>query len=327
MKYSKDFLLELYEGMLRIRVCEERLVAPILSGEIKCPVHLCSGQEGISVGFCTALERGDYVFGNHRSHGHYLAKGGSLFGLIAEVFCKEDGCSLGRGGSMHLIDPDVGMLGSAPIVAGTVSLAVGAALASSIRNDGRVAVTFFGDGATNEGVLYEALNLAAVMKLPVLFVCENNLYATHMPIRECRPNPEILRIAEPFDIPGKRVEGNDVVEVYEAAREAVGLCRQGNGPYFLECMTYRLRGHVGPDDNIQGSHTDIRPPSEVEEWKTRDPISRFEMFLLKNRITLPDDLEATRQQIVQEVDTAFQKAMTCPFPDCGGLLEYVFSRT
>ena len=187
---------------------------------------------------------------------------------------------------MHLIDPSVGMMGAAPIVAGTVSLAVGAALASQIRANGRVSVSFFGDGATNEGVLFESLNIASLYKLPVIFVCENNLYATHMPTRECRPNDEIFRIAEPFDIHAERIDGNDVLAVFKAARSAVDGCKKGKGPFFIECLTYRLRGHVGPDDNIQGAHKDIRPDEEVILWKSKDPIINFERFLIEKGILL-----------------------------------------
>ncbi|HOO50524.1 MAG TPA: thiamine pyrophosphate-dependent dehydrogenase E1 component subunit alpha, partial [Alphaproteobacteria bacterium] len=225
MSHPKETLLSLLTMMLRIRMFEESLVDPILRGEVRTPCHLYSGQEAIAVGICTALSKDDHVFGNHRSHGHFLAKGGSMKALAAEIYCRESGCSRGRGGSMHLIDPNVGMLGSAPIVAGTISLAVGAALASSIRKDGRVAVSFFGDGATGEGVLYESLNFSALKKLPLIFACENNLYATHMPIRECRVDIPISKIAEPFDIKRYTVDGNDVLQVYEVSQKVVEICR------------------------------------------------------------------------------------------------------
>ncbi len=174
-QYPKKFLLDLYRQMVRIRVCEESFVEPILRKEILCPVHLYSGEEAIAVGVCAALKKEDYVFGTHRSHGHYLAKGGSLKELVAEVYCKETGCAKGRGGSMHILAPEVGMMGAAPIVAGTISLAMGAALAASIRHEERIAVSFFGDGAAGEGVLCEAINFAALHCLPLLLVCENNL--------------------------------------------------------------------------------------------------------------------------------------------------------
>lgn len=279
MGYTIGFLENLLRGMLRIRLCEESFVAPILNGEVHTPCHLYSGEEAIAVGICSALSTDDYIFGNHRSHGHFLAKGGSMKEMAAEIYCRVEGCSKGRGGSMHLIAPDIGMLGSAPIVAGTISLAVGAALASSIRDDGRrVAVSFFGDGATGEGVLYESLNFAALKKLPIIFACENNMYATHMPIRECRVNQPISRIAEPFGIEIHAVDGNDVLKVHEASQKAVESCRRGNGPVFMEFMTYRFRGHVGPDDNIQGSHTDIRPKEEIAVWMENDPIKKFESY-------------------------------------------------
>jgi len=284
-KYSKEILQQLYRTMLRIRLCEEGFIEPILNGDVHCPVHLYSGEEAISAGICASLNKMDYIFGNHRSHGHFLAKGGSMHELAAEIYCRETGCSRGRGGSMHLIDPDKGMMGSAPIVAGTISLAVGAALAASIRKDNRIAVCFFGDGATGEGVLYESLNFAALRKLPLIFVCENNLYATHMPVQACRVKNNIYKIAEPFLIESHEIDGNDVLQVYEAGQNAVEECREGEGPVFLEFLTYRFRGHVGPDDNIQGSHTDIRPKEEVEEWRKRDPIVIFEKYLLENDLT------------------------------------------
>lgn len=314
-KYSKEFLRQLYMTMLRIRVCEESFIEPILNGEVHCPVHLYSGEEAVAAGICASLKETDYIFGNHRSHGHFLAKGGSMNELAAEIYCKETGCSRGRGGSMHLIDPDVGMLGSAPIVAGTISLALGAALAASIRKDNRVAVCFFGDGATGEGVLYESLNFAALRKLPIVFVCENNLYATHMPVRECRVENSIYKIAEPFCIESSAIDGNDVLKVYEAGQEAIDKCRAGDGPVFLECLTYRFRGHVGPDDNIQGSHTDIRPKEEVEAWLQKDPVKLFENYLSQNKLVDEEALDEIRREVQKEVDDSHIFAKNSPVPD------------
>jgi len=326
MPYSVELLTELYRSMLRIRICEERFVDPINTREILCPVHLCSGEEAIAAGVCAALEKSDYILGNHRSHGHYLAKGGDLKKMVAEVFCRETGCSGGRGGSMHLIDPEVGMLGSAPIVAGTISLALGAALASSIRGDGRVAVSFFGDGATGEGVLCESLNFAALKKLPIIFVCENNLYSTHLPIDEIRVNRQIYQMGKPFGEKCYRVDGNDAIKVHEQARRAVELCRQGEGPVFLECLTYRQRGHVGPDDNVQGTHTDIRPAAEIVRWLKKDPIRRMEQHLLKQALLSASELEEIRSDVEKEVAEAFDFAMASPFPDRQDLARYVFSQ-
>ena len=310
--------------MVRIRFCEESFVEPILNGEVRCPVHLYSGQEAIAVGVCAALSRKDYVFGTHRSHGHYLAKGGEMKELVAEIFCKEAGCSRGRGGSMHIIDPKRGMMGSVPIVAGTIPLAVGAALASKIRGENRVTVGFFGDGAAGEGVLYESLNFASLKKLPIIFACENNFYSTHMAIRESRVSDNIYEIAKPFCIESQRIDGNDVLKVYKAAKKAVEKCRNGKGPVFLEFVTYRMRGHVGPDDNIQGAHTDIRPKEEIEKWQRKDPIKKFGQFLLKNGIMSERALQRIDQRAKAEVNEAHAFARTSPHPNQSELMKYVF---
>lgn len=323
-KYTKKILENLYKTMLRIRVCEESLVEPINNGEVKCPCHLYSGQEAIATGVCAALEEKDYLFGNHRSHGHYLAKGGSMDELIAEIYGKETGCSRGRGGSMHLINSDKGILGAVPIVAGTISLAVGAALASKIRKEKRVTVSFFGDGSTGEGVLYESLNFAALQKLPIIFACENNFYSTHLPIRECRPQENIFKIAEPFCVESYRVDGNDVLKVYEAAKKGIEICREGNGPVFIEFLTYRLRGHVGPDDCVQGLHTDIRPIEEIEKWKRKDPLKRFEKVLIKNNILIGKDIKAIKQEVEKEIEDAYVFAHNSPYPAASQLTEYVY---
>ncbi len=325
MTYSDDFLCDLYTAMLRIRSFEESLVEPILEGKIRTPCHLCSGQEAVAVGLCSALSRRDYIFGNHRSHGHFLAKGGSMKALAAEVYCREAGCSRGRGGSMHLIDTELGMLGSAPILAGTISLAVGAALASSIRKDGRVAVSFFGDGATGEGVLYESLNFAALKRLPIIFACENNLYATHMPIRECRVNQPISKIAEPWGIEIHSVDGNDVLQVHGASLQAVETCRNGKGPVFMEFMTYRFRGHVGPDDNIQGLHTDIRSKEEIAMWQKKDPIMNFERYLIERQLMDRNEQQGIRDIVAREVREAEAFAEKSPYPQTEEMMRYVFT--
>lgn len=312
--------------MLRIRLCEESFVEPILKREIHCPVHLYTGEEAIATGVCTALEKNDYVFGNHRSHGHYLAKGGSMRKFIAEVYCKETGCSRGRGGSMHLIDIENHVLGTAPIVAGTISLALGTALASKIRNDGRVTVSFFGDGATGEGVLYESLNFASLKNLPIIFVCENNLYSTHLPLKETRKNQIISDTAIPFKIPKFRTDGNNVLDVFEIAKKSVELCRKNKGPVFIEFLTYRFRGHVGPDDNIQGTHTDIRPKDEIERWLKKDPIISFRNYLVKNKIFTLKEIEKINKKVEKEVASATAFALNSPKPVKEDLLKYVFKQ-
>ncbi len=320
---KNDLLLNLYSEMFRIRACEESLVDPILSGEIKTPCHLCSGQEAIAVGVCSALKKSDAIFGGHRSHGHYLAKGGDINTLVAEIFAKSDGCSGGRGGSMHLISPENGVWGVVPIVAGTISLATGAAMAAKIQKKDQVVVSFFGDGATGEGVLYESLNLASLLRLPIIYVCENNYYSTHMPMRECRLKDNIVQTAIPFGIRGVRLDGNDVMGVYQETAKAVALCRGGKGPVFLECVTYRLRGHVGADDNVQGSHTDIRPAREVDRWRRKDPLIRLEKTLRKAGVSA-SQLEKIRKEAMDEVARAHTFARQSSTPLARDLAKNVF---
>ena len=325
-KYSKTFLENLYRTMLKIRFCEESFVEPIIKGEIKTPCHLYTGEEAVATGVCAALAKNDSIFGNHRSHGHYLAKGGNLKEMVAEIFCKDTGCATGRGGSMHVCAPDIGILGVAPIVAGTISLALGSALASKIKNEKRVTISFFGDGATGEGVLYESMNFASLKKLPIIFACENNLYSTHMPIRECRPNNDIYKVAQPFGIKSYRVDSNDVLKVYEIAKKSVEKCRNGHGPVFIEFLTYRLRGHVGPDDNIQGTRTDIRPKAEIIRWQKKDPLKKFESYLLKNGVLKISEIEQIKKNVEKEVVDAHNFAKASKYPDIKDLEKYVFKK-
>jgi pyruvate dehydrogenase E1 component alpha subunit len=325
MIYPPKLLKELYQTMVRIRLCEESFVGPILKEEVQCPVHLYSGEEAVAAGVCAVLKEEDYIFGTHRSHGHYLAKGGSMPELVAEIYGKETGCSRGRGGSMHIIAPEKGMLGAAPIVGGTISLAVGAALASSIRKDQRITVSFFGDGAVGEGVFYESLNFAAIHNLPIIFACENNLYSTHLSIEECRVSNNIFEIGSHFSMENSRIDGNNVLEVYEAAQKAADKCREGKGPVLLEFMTYRLRGHVGPCDSIQGGRTDIRPKEEIEKWRGKDPIKIFERFLLENKILTEEILMEIMQHAEKEVVDSHNFAKTSPYPLRSELKDYVFS--
>jgi len=324
MPYSKQFLFDLYRMMKRIRLCEESLIEPLLNGTIRCPVHLYSGEEAIATGVCANLNEDDYIFGNHRSHGHYLAKGGNMNAMVAEIYGKEAGCSKGRGGSMHLIDQQKGIMGVAPIVGGTISLATGAALASRIRKDPRITVSFFGDGATGEGVLYEMLNFAGLKKLPIVFVCENNHYSTHLPVEEIRVSSKISEIAKPFQIESYTADGNNVLEVYELARKAVEKCRNNGGPVFLEFITYRLRGHVGPNDTIQRTKTDIRPQAQIEHWKKNDPVLNFTKYLLDNKLFSVNEIYHIDSLCKKEVEQANIFATKSKLPNTNELNKYVF---
>ena len=314
-------LIKIYETMLKIRLAEERLADALLAGEIRCPVHLYTGQEAVAAGVCTHLNKDDYVFGTHRSHGHYLAKGGALKAMMAEIYGRVTGCAQGRGGSMHLVDPEVRCFAT-PIVGSTIAMAVGTALASSLRGDGVVSVAFLGDGATDEGRFYECLNLAALYKLPVLFVCENNFYSTHLPLKARQPADNIYQRAEIFAMPGFRVDGNDVCEVYRVAGEAVQRARNGGGPTLIECRTYRWRGHVGPHYDLDKG---LRSPEELEAWQVRCPVKRLKQILLAEGILTDDELESIHQQVEQEIEEAIASAKADPMPDASDLLKYVYN--
>lgn len=315
-------LREMYVTMLRIRMLEEK-VAELVSppAEIICPCHLYTGQEAVAVGVCSSLIKDDYVFSTHRSHGHYIAKGGDLKALMAELYGRVTGCSKGRGGSMHLTSPDVGLSGSSAIVSGTIPLAVGAALAFSIQKKNGVSVAFFGDGAVNEGVFYESLNFASLKKLPVIFVCENNLYSTHMPISACLANTDIYKMAEAFNISSVRIDGNNVREVFKTANKAIENARRGKGPALIECMTYRWRGHVGPNFDVDKG---LRSKDELEYWMDRCPIKALESFLLKHGIVSESKKIQIRGRIEEEINEAIVFAKECPYPDEDNLLGDVF---
>lgn len=316
----RELLWRMYVEMVRIRVFEERTAELVEAGEIRTPCHLYIGQEAVAVGVCSALSAPDYVWGAHRSHGHYLAKGGDLRALMAELYGKATGCARGRGGSMHLVAPAVGILGTVPLVGATIPLAVGAALAARLRGDGRVSVAFFGDGATEEGHFHESLNLAALHRLPVLFVCENNLYASHMTLPERRPQDNIVEAARLYGIPGIRVDGNDVAEVYQAAAEAVERAREGEGPCLIECRTYRWRGHVGPGWDLD---VGANRRTELEKWMARDPISRVRRTLVDLGVP-EEDFTAALASAREEVEQAVAYAQQSPYPPANEVLDHVF---
>jgi len=315
-------LRAMYVTMLRIRKFEERvaeLVYPLK--EIICPCHLYIGQEAVATGVCSTLKKEDWVFSTHRSHGHYIAKGGDMKALMAELYGRETGCSRGRGGSMHLASPEWGLPGSSAIVAGTIPLAVGAALSFLMQRKDSVSVAFFGDGAAGEGVFYESLNFASLKKLPIVFVCENNLYSTHLPISACLADVQIWKKAEAFDMPGIRVDGNNAVEVFQSAKKAVELARLGKGPTLIEYMTYRWRGHVGPNDDLDKG---LRSKEELDYWMNRCPIKAFEEFLLTCGIISDSERIKIIRSIDKEIEDSVTFAKKSPYPDKRDYLNYVF---
>ncbi len=318
-------LLALYRSMVRTREFEERLAEKVLAGEIKTPCHLYVGQEATATGVCSALKKTDHIFGNHRSHGHYLAKGGSMNALMAEIYGKETGCSHGHGGSMHIMQTDVGIIGAQPLVAGSLPVAVGSALASSITKDKKVTVVFFGDGAVEEGVFHEALNFSALRKLPIIFVCENNLYSSHLHIEERRQVNNIYKTGEVFGIPGVRVDGNDVLAVLKVSEKAVARARKGQGPTLIEAMTYRMRGHVGAIDYVKDLHVnDIRDVKELNAWKKRDPIALFEKLLTQKKRISQSKLDAIRKACLREVDASYAFAIKSPYPNEKDFSKFVY---
>ncbi len=303
---TTDWLLDRWEMMLRIRRAEEAVAQMVESGEAGCPCHLYIGQEAIAAGVCAALNRDDTVWGGHRSHGHYLAKGGSAERMFAEILGRASGCSAGRGGSMHLAAPEWGIPGTVPIVAATVPLAVGAAMAYKMRRETRVAVSFFGDGTLEEGHVHEAMNLAALYRLPVIFVCENNLYASHMHWSERRVLDNLYRAGEFHGIPGERVDGNDVAAVFNAATGMVDRARRGAGPSLAECGTFRWRGHVGASSDMD---VGVARRGELTEWLERDPVERARQELIRRgRTDLKDRAVAIEGEIARALEAARRAA-------------------
>ncbi|MFC1620758.1 thiamine pyrophosphate-dependent dehydrogenase E1 component subunit alpha [Candidatus Omnitrophota bacterium] len=320
-KIPQKILTWLFETMLKIRMVEEKIIELYPEQEMRCPVHLCVGQEAIVSGVCANLKKRDYVFSNHRSHGHYIANGGDLKGLMAELYGRVTGCSKGKGGSMHLVDVENSFMGSSAIVGGGIPIAVGAALGSRIRGEKRISVVFFGDGAADEGTFNESLNFAALKRLPVLFVCENNFYATNSPQSARHAMDNIYKKGLVYGIEGARVDGNDVLEVFEIARAAVEKIRKGKGPALLECRTYRWKGHVGPDCDFEKG---CRPKEELEIWLKKCPIEKFARSILKNNNTLQKNAEKMRKRFEKEIGDAVSFAKASPFPKKQDLLEDVY---
>lgn len=309
----------LLRSMMRIRVAEETLADLYVEQEMRTPTHFSIGQEAVAAGICAALNRDDVIYSGHRCHAHFLAKGGSLPGMVGELYGKQIGVARGRGGSVHLTQPDIGMIASSAILGQTIAVAVGSAWTFVMDRVPRVAACFFGDGAVEEGIFHESLNFAAVRKLPVVFVCENNLYSTHTPLEVRHPaGKAIYERIESYGIPAQHVDGNDVLAVYRAAREGVAHCRGGRGPYFLECATYRWREHVGP---LWDYDRGYRTKEEVERWMARCPIKRLSEYCLAHAIATEEELQSWRREFMEEVAEAVAMAKRSPFPSADGILQ------
>ena len=298
----------LVAAMLRIRRVEEAIAAHYSQQRMRCPVHLSIGQEASAVGVCAALGPQDQVVSTHRAHAHYLAKGGNLSALIAELHGKQGGCSGGRGGSMHLSDRAAGFLASTAIVGNSIPVGVGAALAFQLANQPHLCCIFLGDGAVEEGVFYESANFAVVRNLPVLFVCENNLYSVYSPLEKRQPKKRVIAdMAAAMGLAALQADGNDVQAVTHAARQVVGNIRSGKGPAFLELSTYRWLEHCGPLDD---DHLGYRPAGELAQWKQSDPLHPERI----GQVVPPDQLMLLESRIAAEIAQAFASAAAAPFP-------------
>ena len=304
--------LDLYRRMVYVRAVEEAIAARYADQEMRCPVHLSIGQEAAAVGACAPLEPDDQIVTTHRCHSHYLAKGGDLKAMLAEIHGKAAGCCGGRGGSMHLFDPAAGVLASVPIVGSSVPLGVGAALTLKRRGSDRVCVVFLGDGALEEGVFHESANFAVVHRLPVVFFVENNLFSVYTPLNQRQPDRPLTRIAEAHALPFEAADGNDVLAVAEATTRAVDLARGGGGPTLLVVDTYRWREHCGPnyDDDLG-----YRDPGEAAAWRARCPLARFAAALRRDGLLDDDREESLLAEIDAEIDAAFVFARAAPFPE------------
>jgi len=318
---SDEVLLGLFRTMLLIRRFEEKIVEVYPLQDMKTPVHLCIGEEAIAAGVCAHLRKEDYVFTTHRGHGHCLAKGMEPGILYSEFYGRKSGCCKGKGGSMHPASREHNVLGTSAIVGGGIPLAVGAALASRIRGDKRVAVSFFGDGASEEGTFHESLNFASLKKLPVIFVCENNHYATNSPISARQPHSNIVMKAYGYGISGIQVNGNDVVEIYKAAQEAIQIARSGGGPALIECKTYRWKGHVGPDCDYEKG---CRPRQELEDWMDKCPVAAFREYLINRNIIDEKGFMAIERGIDADLEVALQSARESLLPERDDLFRDVY---
>ncbi len=313
-------MIELYTTMLTIRRFEERVAKEFYAGNLVGFVHSYIGQEAIATGVCAHLTHKDRIVSHHRGHGHCIAKGADMKKMMAEIYGKKTGYCKGKGGSMHIADFAIGMLGADGIVGAGLPIATGAAMAAQMEGEGNVAAVFFGDGACQEGEFHEALNLAAIWKLPLLFVLENNHYGVNTPAAYSLAAKDIIRMPDAYHIPNQAIHGNDVQGVYQAAGEAIALLRRGEGPIFLECETWRLHKHF-----LSDALEDLRPAEEREAWAKKDPVVTFEAKLLAQNLLSREDMGRINDGILAQVEEAHQFAVESPYPEPEDALEDVYS--
>ena len=321
MEITAEVLVDLHHRMVRIRRFEEAAGTLFENSEMPGFIHLYVGEEAVAAGVCATLRNDDQVGSTHRGHGHLVAKGGDLSRMMAELMGKATGYNHGKGGSMHICDLDLNMLGANGIVGGGIPIAVGAAFANKYRNSDTVAVVFFGDGATNIGAFHEAINMASALQLPAVFVCENNEDGEFTPRRDTMGVDDVVDRAAGYGIPGVVVDGMDVVAVYEAAAQAVARARSGQGPSFIEAKTYRFYNHHG----VQTLGVKYRSDEEVARWRERDPIALLEERLVALEVMSADDIDAVHRQVQATVDEAVAFGKESPYPEPSALLEDVYT--
>jgi pyruvate dehydrogenase E1 component alpha subunit len=320
---ERPMLMEMLRRMLLIRHFEEAVISLVERAEIVGAAHSYIGEEAVAVGACLALRDDDWMTGNHRSHGHPIAKGGDVNRAMAELLGKSTGFCKGKGGSMHLADFSIGILGESGILGSSIPTAVGAALGSKLQGNDRVAVPFFGDGASNEGAFHESVNLAAVWKLPVVFLCENNQYAVTSSFKDMVASDNISDRSAAYNIPGVLVDGQDVIAMYEAVSEAVARARAGQGPSLIEGRTYRYYDHsLGLGRIVRDSYRD---DEEVEQWKERDPILIHKQRLLEQGIATQEEIDQMESAVKQQIEDAVTFARESPYPDPSELFEDMFA--
>lgn len=317
---TREKLVEMYRKMLEIRLFEEKVFELYGQNLVPGTIHLYAGEEAVAVGACSALRMDDYIISTHRGHGHCIAKGADLNRTMAEILGKETGYCKGKGGSMHIADFSIGMLGATAVVGAGLPIAVGAGLSAKLRKTYQVTVCFFGEGASNQGTFHESLNMASTWKLPVIFVCENNLYA--MGTRQSRVmNIEnVADRAAAYGIQGVATDGNDVLAVYKATSEAVEEARRGEGPTLIECKTYRHKGHSRVDP------AKYRPKEEVQDWLRRDPIKNLKEYLAREYSLTDDELQSIEKEVATRIDEAVKFALESPYPKPEEALEDVYSQ-
>ncbi|MGC9346103.1 MAG: pyruvate dehydrogenase (acetyl-transferring) E1 component subunit alpha [Candidatus Bathyarchaeales archaeon] len=319
MSLTKEKLVEVYRKMLEIRFFEEKVFELYAQNLVPGTIHLYAGEEAVAVGVCSNLRKDDYITSTHRGHGHCIAKGAELKRVMAEILGKKTGYCKGKGGSMHIADFSKGMLGATAVVGAGIPIAVGAGLSIKLRDTDQVVACFFGEGASNQGTFHESINMAALWKLPVIFVCENNLYAMGTRQSRAMAIENIADRAIAYGIPGEIVDGNDVLAVYEAAWKAVERARKGEGPTLIECKTYRHKGHSRIDP------AKYRPKEEVEEWLAKDPIKRFKKRLLQTNALVEAEIQRIEKEVSAEIEEAVKFAMESPYPAPEEALEDVYA--